>query len=79
MKKNNIYTLGALILLTLSTALISGITTLKIGTLLILGLSAVKFLLVAFNFMALKKAHIFWQIALIGFLIVFVGIVGIVI
>jgi len=74
MKKTTVYTLIALILLTISTALISGMPTLKIGALLILGLSGIKFLLVAFNFLELKKAHVFWKIALVSFLILFVGI-----
>jgi Flp pilus assembly protein protease CpaA len=77
MKKTTVYTLLALILLTISTALISDVSFLKIGALLILGLSCIKFLLVAFNFMELKKAHIFWKIALVSFLVLFILIINI--
>jgi len=74
MKKSTIYTLVALIVLTISTALISNARQLKLAALFILVLSGIKFLLVAFNFMELKKAHVFWKIALISFLILSVGI-----
>lgn len=74
MKKTTVYTLLALILFTISTALISDAHQLKLAALFILVLSGIKFLLVAFNFMELKKAHIFWKIALISYLILFVGI-----
>jgi len=74
MKKTTVYTLLALILLTISTALISNTHQLKLAALFILVLSGIKFLLVAFNFMELKKAHALWKIALISFLILFVGI-----
>jgi len=76
MQKVTIYTLVVLILLTISTALISDARQLKLTALFILGLSGIKFLLVAFNFMALKKAHIFWKIALVSFLVFFVGVVS---
>ncbi|MDR2206975.1 MAG: hypothetical protein LBE36_12570 [Flavobacteriaceae bacterium] len=46
---------------------------------IILGLSAVKFLLVAFQFMEIKKAHIFWKIILMIFItVVFTAIAGLV-
>lgn len=37
-------------------------------------LSGVKFLLVAFNFMELKKANVFWKILLSIFLALFIAI-----
>jgi len=45
---------------------------------LILILSALKFMGVAFEFMDLKAAHSFWKIAVTAFLAVFIGIVLIV-
>lgn len=80
MQKKDIITLALLITATLLTAVLSANTeSLKYAVLLILIVSSVKFILVAFNFMELKKAHVFWKIILIGFLIVFVGIVGIIV
>jgi heme/copper-type cytochrome/quinol oxidase subunit 4 len=65
MKKSFIYTYILLLLLTLSTALIASSTTISKGiNFLILGISAIKFLLVAFQFMELKKANSFWKISL---------------
>jgi Prokaryotic Cytochrome C oxidase subunit IV len=65
MKKSFIYTYILLLLLTLSTALIASSTTISKGIVsLILGISAIKFLLVAFQFMELKKANSFWKISL---------------
>ena len=73
MRKNDIITMGLLVVLTISTALISGQSaTLKMAALLILVLSSIKFLLVAFQFMELKKAHGLWKGLLIGYLVVFV-------
>ncbi len=79
MKKNDIYTLGILILLTLVSALFATkFESVKYISLGILLLSAIKFLLVAFQFMELKKAHVFWKILLIGYLSIFILIIGIV-
>jgi hypothetical protein len=39
-------------------------------------LSSIKFLLVAFQFMELKKAHSFWKILLSSYLILFTLIVS---
>ena len=76
MKKKDIYTLGLLIVLTILTAFFSNnFSSFKYITLTILGLSAIKFLLVAFNFMELKKANSFWKFLIIAFLILFVGII----
>jgi hypothetical protein len=65
MKKSLLYTYCLLILLTIITALVS--TSIEMSTLtvsLIMGLSAVKFLFVAFQFMELKKANSFWKVSL---------------
>ena len=78
MEKKDIYTLVALMLLTLSTAIFSHIDTLKWIFVIILVLSGIKFLLVAFQFMELKKAHSMWKTLLISLLVIFVGIVSIV-
>jgi hypothetical protein len=46
---------------------------------LILGLSALKFLIVAFQFMEVKKAHILWKIAIITIAIIIPGAITIII
>ncbi|PWA07164.1 cytochrome C oxidase subunit IV family protein [Flavobacterium psychrotolerans] len=80
MKKSLVITYGTLILLTWTTALISASNAIsEITFFLIMGISAIKFLMVAFQFMELKKANPFWKtslsiaLALIILLIVFVG------
>ena len=79
MKKKDIYTLGLLIILTILTAFFSNnYSSFKYITLTILGLSVIKFLLVAFNFMELKKANSFWKFLIIAFLILFVGIISLI-
>ena len=76
---NNKSTLIVLLLLTVSTAVASKLgTNLSWIALLILGLSAVKFLLVAFQFMELKKAHTAWKFLIISYLVIFIGIVSII-
>jgi heme/copper-type cytochrome/quinol oxidase subunit 4 len=65
MKKSFVYTYILLLLLTLSTAFIASSGTIsKIAIFLIMEISAIKFLLVAFQFMELKKANSFWKISL---------------
>ena len=79
MKKKDIYTLFFLILLTLVSAVFAEKSaSLKYISLTVLVLSAIKFLLVAFQFMELKKAHILWKILLICYLSIFFLIIGIV-
>lgn len=66
MKKTLRFSYGFLILLTISTALISNfipVSGLAVG--LIMGLSMLKFILVSFQFMELKKANSFWKGSLI--------------
>ena len=76
MKKSFIYTYILLLVLTLSTALIATSSTISKGLVfLIMGISVIKFLLVAFQFMELKKANSFWKISLIvtlGLLIILI-------
>jgi hypothetical protein len=62
MKKSLVYTYLALISLTFFTALISKSTIVPVLVVsLILLLSMLKFLMVAFQFMELKKANPFWK------------------
>jgi heme/copper-type cytochrome/quinol oxidase subunit 4 len=76
MKKSFIFTYILLILLTAATALVSTSSAIsKTAIFLIMGISAIKFLLVAFQFMELKKANSFWKISLIltlGLLIILI-------
>lgn len=78
MKKKDIYTLLALVGLTVLTAIFSTqFGNLKYVSLIILTLSAIKFLLVSFNFMELKKAHSFWKAIILIYLIIFVMIISV--
>lgn len=71
MQKKLIYTFVLLLLLTLVTVVITNSSlNFFIKKCLILILFSVKFLLVAFQFMELKKAHSFWIISIITFLII---------
>ncbi|WP_372800212.1 cytochrome C oxidase subunit IV family protein [Lutibacter sp.] len=64
-----------LILLTMSTALISNsVLSISISTLLILGLSSLKFIGVSFYFMELRKAHALWKVSLIVYVLIFMVI-----
>lgn len=66
MKKPFVYTYIALIVLTLTTALFSSSTTeiSKFSVATIMIISALKFFLIAFWFMELKKANTFWKVTL---------------
>ena len=77
MKKTPFITYGLLILLTASTALISNsMSVSRLTIILIIGLSAVKFLLISFKFMELKKANAFWKVSLISVLgLIVLGII----
>jgi len=78
MKKKDIYTLIALITLTILTALISNkFEQPKSLLILVLFLSILKFILVTFGFMELKKANPFWKIIVITYLLVFGVIISI--
>ena len=77
MKKTLFITYGMLIVLTASTALISNsMSVSRLTIILIIGLSAVKFLLISFKFMELKKANAFWKVSLISVLgLIVLGII----
>ncbi|RLD83104.1 MAG: hypothetical protein DRJ07_07305 [Bacteroidetes bacterium] len=76
MQKKDIYTLVLLILLTITTAFFSNLENgLKVIGLIILILSGIKFIAVAFQFMELGKAHNFWKGLVISFLTLFIGII----
>jgi hypothetical protein len=78
MKKSLIITYGTLLMLTLSTAFVASSIAISKGiVLLILMISAIKFLLVAFQFMELKKANPFWKVSLlfILFLLIFLIVI----
>lgn len=57
-----------LIVLTIITAVFSSLE-MKYVAIVILGLALLKFIGVAFFFMELKKANVFWRILLVGFLV----------
>ena len=71
MNKTLTWTFGLLALLTLAALLISHLAiTPSTKTPLILMLFSCKFLLVTFQFMEMKKAHVAWQAAIITILAV---------
>ncbi len=72
MKNTNIITWIILMLLTLTTAIIAGMSS---AAYLILMAAAIKFMLVAFQFMELKKAHVLWKATLTIVLIFITGII----
>ena len=79
MKLTNRNTLVLLYILTFLTALISKYYfELSFFVVLVLGLSALKFLLVAFQFMGLKEAHNFWKYWMITYIIIVVGVISII-
>ena len=80
MERKNIYTLAALAVLTITTAFFSNYSdVIRYVALIILLLSAIKFLLVAFQFMELKKANALWKTLIILILILFVATISAVI
>ena len=60
-----------LLVLTLASALFSKLES-KYIIFIILILAMLKFLGIAFQFMEMKKAHVFWKVLIIGFLVLFV-------
>ena len=74
MNKSAIITWLLLLVLTIVSALISEVDS-KFIVVLIMGLAALKFIGVAFQFMELKKAHTFWKVILISFLFIFIMLV----
>lgn len=80
MEKKNIYTLTALAILTIVTASLSNNSdAIKYVAILILLFSAMKFILVAFQFMELKKANNLWKTLLVMLLFIFVGAVSLIV
>ena len=66
MKKSLILIYGLLLIATMATSFIANSSVIReIAVALIMVLATFKFLLVAFQFMELKKAHSFWKISLI--------------
>ena len=74
MTKQNIITWVLLMILTVIASLVSSANSVYIIPLILL-LAVLKFMGVAFNFMELKKANIFWKVIVTAFLILFVGII----
>ncbi len=76
MKKSLILVYISLLIITVLTACVSGVFEVSTFVItLIMALAGLKFLLVAFQFMELKKAHSFWKISLIltlGILVVLI-------
>jgi heme/copper-type cytochrome/quinol oxidase subunit 4 len=79
MKKQLTKVYIALIILTLLTAILSNNNTSKIVIITILLISCIKFLVVAFQFMELKKANQAWKVSLSLFLFVLIGIIALII
>ena len=80
MQKKDIYTLVGLIILTIITALFATtFNSIKYVSIIILALSIIKFILVAFQFMELKKAHSFWKTVIVVYLSIFLIIVGVIV
>ena len=79
MKKQLTTIYGILILLTIITAFLSKFSGNKTVVIAILFFSTIKFLLVAFHFMELKKANVFWKVSVSFFLVLLIGIVTLII
>ncbi|MDD3722856.1 MAG: cytochrome C oxidase subunit IV family protein [Lutibacter sp.] len=76
--KNNLYfkVLLLLIILTILAAFVVRLDIgLKVAAAITLALFMIKFLSVAFYFMELKKAHIFWKSAILIFVSIFLTII----
>jgi len=74
MTKQHIITWVILMILTVTSGLVSQSVTAFVVPVILL-LAAFKFIGVAFNFMEMKKANIFWKILIVGYLVVFCGVV----
>lgn len=72
MKKLHLYTYGTLIILTLLTAFVASLQSTKAAVIIIISIALIKFWLVAFQFMELKKAHPFWKFLIV----IFAGLIG---
>jgi hypothetical protein len=76
MKMNANLTWIILIVLTIASAFVSKLTS-NYVVLIILLFASLKFLGIAFQFMEMKKAHVFWKGLIIGFLFLFVASIAI--
>ncbi|MBZ0328020.1 MAG: cytochrome C oxidase subunit IV family protein [Altibacter sp.] len=74
MEKSFNYTWLALMALTVLSTLCAYLE-LRYTTLLIVGLAFLKFMGVAFNFMELKKAHLFWKILVLFFVAILLVVI----
>jgi hypothetical protein len=74
MNNQNVISWVILLVLTLISGWVSS-TALTYMIPLILVLAVLKIIGVAFNFMELKKANVFWKIVLVSYLVVFCGII----
>lgn len=74
MEKSFNYTWLALMALTVLSTLCAYFE-LRYATLLIVGLAFLKFMGVAFNFMELKKAHLFWKILVLFFVAILLVVI----
>lgn len=79
MKKQLTFVYGILLILTILTAFLSQFSVDKIVVLAILIFSVLKFLLVAFYFMELKKANAFWKVTLSLFTAFLIGVITLII
>ena len=79
MKKQLTLIYGVVLLLTVFTVILSKFSINKIAVIFILALSGLKFLLIAFHFMELKKANNFWKVTLSLFLVFLIGIIALII
>lgn len=79
MKRQLSLIFGILLVLTIITAFLTEYSVQKMVVVAILALSGIKFLLVAFHFMELKKANVFWKVTLVFFLMLLIGIIALII
>lgn len=78
MTKKGLLIVWVLLIVLTIVAAVFGKMDLEFGVEVILGLAGVKFLLVAFYFMDIKKAHIFWKSSIFIFitlLIIFISFI----
>ena len=75
---NSTFAWFILIILTVASGWISKLENTYVVFLILL-FSLLKFLCIAFQFMEMKRAHIFWKTMIVGFLFVFVASIVLVI
>lgn len=77
MKKSRLLLIWiVLIVLTIIVAFVANkLKNLQNVTMLILGISMLKFMAVSFYFMELKKAHIFWKASILIYVFLFLSII----